>query len=208
MKKTLVLIIIMTMITGLCACGTRRSVSEIDEEASISRDKSIYKEKSKDSEEKQAAKECWDYISGANGKELDYYMAAEVLRGYEDSDDPDVMFCLGYMHMYPVGLKYDLPLALDLLKKAELGGNYFASIQLGIQYEEGAKDLDYDYIVARDYYRRAILNGLPEGYYGLARMYASGHGMEKDVDKALEYYNKVINEATSDYYISSANLDI
>ncbi len=204
MKKVITYLFILTVLAGMTACGTVRSVSDVGDEAEISRDKSIYKEVSDDSPEKQAARECWEYLSGENGKEADYYKAAEIISEYEDSDDPDVLYCLGFMHMNMAGLPYDIEKAKDELERAELGGNYYASIQLGILFEEGTKDIDYDYVIARDYYRRAILNGLTEGYYGLGRMYCDGHGMEKDMDKAIEYFNKVINEGTSQYYINAS----
>ena len=192
----------------LVGCGQRQSINDVGETASIERDTDIYKAESNQSADADAARECLDYLTGSNGKTLNYYKAADIIMPYEKSKNPDVLYCLGFMHWYTAGLKYDDVLAKDLFEESESKGNYYASIQLGNIYMEGTKNIDRDYEISRDYYRRAILNGLPEGYYGLGKIYANGFGVEKDIDKAYLYFEKVIEEGKDSFFIASSCLEI
>ena len=209
MKKNIVSVVVLFgFMMVVTSCAERQSTMNIGEKVQIEQDSSLYSVNIDESEEKKAARECMDYISGSNNKETDYYKAAEIIKPYENSIDPDVLYCLGMMHDGARGLPYDYELPLKELKEAEAGGNYYASVYLGILYEQGTPNIDRDYVIARDYYRRAILNGVIEGYLGLGNLYSQGHGMEKDVAKGIEYYNKVINEGKDMYYITSAQRSI
>ncbi|MCR5556421.1 MAG: sel1 repeat family protein [Butyrivibrio sp.] len=208
MKRLLISITIALVALGMVACSDKKSVSTVNEHAKLNLDKSIYQEKDDQSDEKKAARECLEYMEGLNGKEIDFFKAAEIIKPYENSEDPDILYCRGFMHRSGCGLPLDYDVAKEELEKAELGGNYYASIQLGYIYKYGSKNIDRDYSIAREYFRRAILNGRVEGYIGLGELYRDGCGVEKDIDLAKEYITKVIDEGSEQFYISDAICDL
>ena len=202
---TAVLICILIQVT---ACGERTPVDGVAGRVRIEREPSLYEEEASEETDDPVARDCLDYLEGTNGKTTDYYKAAEVIRPQLDSEDPDILYCLGIMHGGAMGLPYDPKLAYDELTRAEQGGNDLACVYLGSMYEKGMPAMGYDYAAARDQYRHAVLNGTADGYYGLGHLYAEGHGVEKDPDKAMEYFNKAIAGGTDQMYVSWSQLSI
>ena len=51
---------------------------------------------------------------------------------------------------------------------------------------------DSDYAKAVEYFTRAAESGAPHAFFGLGECYYAGKGVEKDLEKAAEYYRKAL----------------
>ncbi|MCQ2911628.1 MAG: tetratricopeptide repeat protein [Clostridia bacterium] len=102
--------------------------------------------------------------------------------------DPIVYHKLGYLFMNGLGVEKDVDRALEFYNKG------VAFSQLGCLYNLGIYCVNSgDYVKAKEYFEKAIETGLPLGYYGLGYLYALDvEGVEKDLDKAYELFDKAV----------------
>ena len=71
-----------------------------------------------------------------------------------------------------------------------------AQVKLGNRYSEG-KWVAQDDEEAAKWFRKAAIQGNPEGQYHLALCYSSGYGMPKNDALAAEWYQKAANQGHS-----------
>ena len=50
-----------------------------------------------------------------------------------------------------------------------------------------------DYAKAVEYFTQAAESGIPEAFFGLGECYYAGKGVEKDPEKAAEYYRQALD---------------
>jgi uncharacterized protein len=67
---------------------------------------------------------------------------------------------LGLKYQFGQGVQQDCNKALELYKLAENQGNYFAQYNIGMLYEEGCGDIQKNYAIAIEWYKKAASNGL------------------------------------------------
>ena len=78
--------------------------------------------------------------------------------------------------------------AMDWYKKSASQGYYLPMNKLGNEYYNQG-----DYEEANKWYKLAGEAGYDWGWYNLANAYRNGNGVEKDEDKAIEFYKKAYN---------------
>ena len=70
-------------------------------------------------------------------------------------------------------------------------GNDTAMSNLGYIYMYG-RDVQIDYTIAFAFFRLSAEKGNIEATYKLGNLYQSGKGVEKNIELALEYYDKAL----------------
>lgn len=149
--------------------------------------------------------------------EDDYIGVINLLEGYDDYNNSELYFLLGfaYLNMNIEGK------ALTYLSKADKLGNFKATGLLGnIFYSKEEYDISFKLLkIAADhdiamsyvnlgqsysnglgvevnpklaflYFKKAAEEGISEGYFNLASCYDEGSGTPQNLDKAIEYYLK------------------
>ena len=128
------------------------------------------------------------------GVETDLKRAFELFE--KSAMQNDKYGCTNLAHMYDSGkyVKQDYVTAYKwYLKGAELG-HESAMNMLG-QYNLHGRGRDKDYVTAVKWYKKAIETNpnLSSAYCNLGYCYEFGFGIEKDLNKALEFYEKSAN---------------
>lgn len=58
--------------------------------------------------------------------------------------------------------------------------------------------MEQDFAKAKECYEKAVELGEPFGYVSLGALYEEGYGVEKDLEKAAEYYRLAIENGRTD----------
>jgi len=94
-------------------------------------------------------------------------------------------FNLAYMYFTGKGVPRDHEMALHWFLKAGEAKDGKAELYLGLLYEERNEDSEAFY-----WYKKAAKEGYPKAYYELAKMYRTGRGCKKNLQKYIEYLKK------------------
>ena len=83
-------------------------------------------------------------------------------------------------------------------------GDVFAVLNMGEYYYKGFGNVKVDYDKARKYFEKVVKGGnlvmKGNALFNIGMMYSYGYGVERNVDKAVGYYNMSINTGTSAKY--------
>ena len=103
---------------------------------------------------------------------------------------------LGAMYIEGIGVEKDPTKGLELLYKSADSGNSYAQTCLGRLYKEDTEGiLERDIYKAIEWWKKAAENEYPEpeAMYLLGYAYYDGEGVERDLNKAKEYFQKALN---------------
>ncbi|MBO4450752.1 MAG: DUF2225 domain-containing protein, partial [Clostridiales bacterium] len=135
------------------------------------------------------------YESGY-GREHNGQTAYDYYRKAADAGNATAMRNIGRLYRYGKDpLQKNVNEAYNWYKKAADAGDGYAMEIIGNMHlygEYGRNGEDIDYRTARQWYEKAAENGYPDAYADLGDIYIYGYGEEKNVDKALEEYQKGI----------------
>jgi len=82
---------------------------------------------------------------------------------------------------------------LLMLNRIAVSGDANAQYNLASMYAEGL-GTDIDYNLAYQWYQKSADQELPDGLYGVGWCFFHGKGVEKDVEKALDYFKQAANK--------------
>lgn len=107
---------------------------------------------------------------------------------------------LGFMYLNGQGVKKDIPQAVQWYKRAAEQGLTEAQYELARLYQDQSRHPALDEEKRRSYqhtaavwYAHAANGGHDQAAFTLAEMYRTGTGVRKDVDKAVEYLEKLVD---------------
>ena len=136
------------------------------------------------------------YESGY-GREHNGQTAYDYYRKAADSGNVTAMRNIGRLYRYGKDpLQENIDEAYNWYKKAADAGDGYAMNIIGNIYlygEYGNNGDEKDYKAARQWYEKAAEYGYIDAYSSLGDIYLYGYGEEKNVDKALEQYQKGID---------------
>ena len=89
------------------------------------------------------------------------------------------------------------------LKKLADTADTTAAYYLAVCYDYGAKDIGQDYQLAYSYYQKAADASVTDANLALGYLYMNGCGVDKNLDTATSYFNKVPSKTTSAFFIRS-----
>ena len=122
----------------------------------------------------------------------------------KSAEQNDVLGIIGLSTFYAIGSEdcaVDPDKSYSLLNKALASGNAWAMLQM-------AKEMLFAWTFRKNVNRGIMLlkkcmdAGIPESFDIMADLYKDGTGVEKNQDKALEYYNKAIERGYYESYES------
>lgn len=119
--------------------------------------------------------------------QLEAKFAALKIRIKAEKDDPELHFALAESHYFGLGTQKDPKAAVVSYIKAAEGGHAEARFRLGAHSANQG-----DVKAAVDHYGRAAQKGHARAQFNLALCFEQGNGVEKDVEKAIEWYIKAI----------------
>jgi TPR repeat protein len=90
--------------------------------------------------------------------------------------------------------KMDFPKALDHFKAAATAGDADAQFYTGLMYAQAEGVAKKNIPEAVRWYEKAVARDQPDAMIALARMYLVGFGVERNVDKAMELFNKAVEK--------------
>ncbi len=213
-KKALTVILPLCVAVVMTACGGNEDTVKVEEtavaaegaetdaqaEAEVEEQSQAEAEEQTENAEVDAFYEAGRRsLYGLDGAEIDREEAYTNFMKSQELGNTDANFYLGVLaddyYGYP---KQDYKQAKEYYEQS--GDNSYAKIALGFIYYYG-KGVKRDYEKGEELFRSATDQGVVEGYYGLARA-------EEDFVTALEYYNKVVEEGTEQFYITKAMCDL
>lgn len=131
------------------------------------------------------------------GREHNGQTAYDYYRKAADSGNVTAMRNIGRLYRYGKDpLQENIDEAYNWYKKAADAGDGYAMNIIGNIYlygEYGNNGDEKDYKAARQWYEKAAEYGYIDAYSSLGDIYLYGYGEEKNVDKALEQYQKGID---------------
>jgi len=139
---------------------------------------------------------CYEYNSGKrlekdDAKASEYY---NLLKTLSDTDDAEALYYYGLCNMYGRGTDVDVQVALEYLEKGANAGNIDCYASLGNLYTGKFEGIERDEAKMFENYKaycESATENINYSYYnGLGNCYLSGTGVEKDVDTALEWFEK------------------
>lgn len=83
---------------------------------------------------------------------------------------------------------------MDRIQTAADNGNFAAAYRLGQLYAAGTWGVTRDYDKARKWLRVSAEGGHRDGQIELARLYELGRGTDKDLQKALYWYQQAVKD--------------
>lgn len=141
-------------------------------------------------EEAEAAlAEGMGYWWGTGPDGYDMKKAEAAFQQAADLGSADAWYWLGDLASYGVE-KGQMKQAMAYYQKAADLGSGLGMYGLGMLYRQEKWGIKGDFKKAKGYFQQAIDAGCLAGYIGLGMMYEYGNGVEKDGNKALEYYEK------------------
>ena len=133
---------------------------------------------------------------------LDYNEALKYLKlGYEEHDK-DSAFLLAKFYEKGFGVKKDLEKAVEYYKRVAYSNDSVSNF-LGNYYKKRK-----EYENARKYFSYAASNNYGESLIDLGVLYEKGLGGKKDINKAIEYYERAYKKNTSKKDIAAYNLGL
>ena len=115
---------------------------------------------------------------------------AAAAKGYVGATGGRAQERLGQMYIDGRGVPKDVMRGVLLLEGLAQGGRTSTQIRLALLYERGAEGLPADQGRAVAYYRMAADAGNAAALYELARLHATGNGVQLDGRRAVELYQQ------------------
>jgi len=127
------------------------------------------------------------YILGASIKKKEKKLEEEQIAKAEKGD---------IQAQYDLAQKYESKKEWDKTvnwyKKAADNGHKESQNKLGNFYSSGTGGTAKDEVQAVNWYKKAAAQGLAVAYTNLGYCYKDGHGVQKDLTQALEYFEKAV----------------
>jgi hypothetical protein len=144
-------------------------------------------------------------ISDKGSNDVEFFISHPSLESFNKLEESARMgsasaqYTLGleYLKEKSLWVKYNSSAALFWFKKAEVGGEVWAKMQIGFMYLTGL-GVPQDYKKALKILEDASKDGSPRAKYYLARMYLSAQGVDLDAQKGLNYLIDAANLGDSD----------
>lgn len=138
-----------------------------------------------------------DYKYKSSDKGIANDMIQQVIvRLYECAGqygDADSLHRVGLLYENGDGVEKNYELARACYEKAASQGNLDSIYRLGNFYHYGKAMAKKDLSKAREFYQKAVDQGLVKAFTGLAIMYFTGEGVERDYEKAFELFSKAVD---------------
>lgn len=138
-----------------------------------------------------------EYRNSVTKKAIAAFHEEDWGRGYKyasslfaDKNNPEILHHIGVLHTMGTILPLDDKKAVQYFLKAADMGDRCAQAALGAMYELGRGVPSPDPELAFYWYRKAAVQGHPEGQRNLARCYETGKGTSLDLAKAMDWYNR------------------
>ena len=141
---------------------------------------------------------AFGYLYGY-GTEVDEKKGAKLLAAAAENGDAVAMAEIGCLcRDGNAGFHQDYMLAEKWFLRAVENGSGFAACSLGWMHYNGLISGESDYTIAKKWFLKGARSGNSESFYGLAACYYEGHGVVKDMVKALHYYEKAAADGDKD----------
>lgn len=136
------------------------------------------------------------YLNGTFGMGKDQALGIKYLQQAAEGGIASAQFELGSCYLDGKGVAKDISKAVQWLTKAAEKNHADACLYLGDLYHKGV-DVPEDYDKAFFYFQRST-NGkkTAPGLFNMGLCYEFGHGTEKNLKKAVEFYEKAIEEGS------------
>ncbi len=125
------------------------------------------------------------YTTGRNGIEKDYEKAHFWYLKAAESGHAFAMYYLAWMYKRGQGVKEDPEKAFYWFENAAEKGNVYAISNVGHCYQKGYF-VKRDYVKAAEWYKKGEHSSVC--CLALGELYELGNGVEKDLEKAMHYY--------------------
>jgi TPR repeat protein/superfamily II DNA or RNA helicase len=123
------------------------------------------------------------------GVPQDYTEAAKWHEMAAEQGLPEAQNFLGVLYDSGKGVPQDEAKAVELYRMAAEGGDVNAKANLGVKYYYGGKEVVRNYAEAANWYRQAAEDGDIKSQKSLARMYAKGKGIQKNLELAYAWFS-------------------
>ncbi|CAB4438315.1 unnamed protein product [Rhizophagus irregularis] len=144
------------------------------------------------------AGKCYEFGDGITKNEK---LAFEYYEKAANKDYANGQFNLGWFYENGISVKKDLKMAAYWYEKAANNGHLRAMRNLGLSYKmevvlcyDSGIGINFDKQKAVELYQKAANLGHKVGQYNLAVIYEVGDGIEKDLDKAIYWYENLQNK--------------
>lgn len=131
-----------------------------------------------------------DFYYYGEGIEQSYEQAYQYYKMAADQGDAYSQYCVAYMLENGQGIKADYNKAIKMYQQAADGGNAAAQTYIGYLYDTGEGGKKRDFTEAFKWYMLAADQGDQVAMFNLGGLYEYGDGVEKNMDKAKEWYQK------------------
>lgn len=138
----------------------------------------------------------------------------EAIKWLDKSEENDFLMCPKNSNVYEeyarnkylIGKLYRDRETVQDFSKAKLyfeqainirGGNIDAMCALGLLYENG-QGVQQDYIKAKEWYEKAVVQGSVIAKRLLGNLYLKGNGVEKDYKKAYQFFNEAMDKGDNE----------
>lgn len=130
------------------------------------------------------------FMLSEDTSEKDYPKALEWTQKSASQDYSPAINDLGWFYEHGYGVPVDLGKAVEFYRKAADKDNASGLSNLGRMYENGYGGLSVNYKQALELYRKAADKDNYKAMRHIANMYEKGLGVEKDIAKAISWYDK------------------
>ena len=124
------------------------------------------------------------------GTKMDAAAAVEWFRKAAARNNPDAFYMLGICYADGDGVERDPKKAGEFYRKAAELGNPWAQVRYGERLKNGGPGVEKNVPEAVKWFRKSADQNCYEGLYQLGLCFEKGEGVERDSDKAKEYYRK------------------
>ena len=121
------------------------------------------------------------------GVEKDLEKAFKMYRTAAKSGNMNGMFHVGICYEFGLGTETDLSKAMEWYRKGDEQGDPFAAERIAYILSEGYGDQKPDEKQAFEYFLKAANSGIAGSMFMVGYCYASGHGVEPDVEEAKKW---------------------
>ena len=129
--------------------------------------------------------------------EGDYARAMNIWKPLAEEGHAKAQYNIGALYIDGIGVKQDLPKALEWLQKAAMQDETEALIELGGMYAHGM-GVKQDHVKALEYYRLAVELGDYSVLSIFGYMYENGEGLPKNIELAYVWFSLATDFYESD----------
>ena len=124
----------------------------------------------------------------------DWEKAAKLFEDAGDQRYPRAFYMLGHMYHHAKGVKKDMKKAFEYYSRAASGFDWLAMYNVAMFKENGWGTEKNEEEAFRDYMVCADRGQFHEAMRVVGSMYLTGRGVNKDVDKALDWTRRAVNK--------------